>query len=76
MTQLNFLEKILDGAEVEWKALVEIATIGTGSRNTNESVEGGKYPFFVRSQKPRSINEYEFDDTAIQQQWQHIFEQT
>jgi type I restriction enzyme S subunit len=65
MNQLNFLEKLLDGAKVEWKSLVQIATIGTGSRNTNESVEDGKYPFFVRSQKPRSINEYEFDDTAI-----------
>lgn len=65
MSLLSFLEKLLDGAEVEWKALVDIATIGTGSRNTNESVEDGKYPFFVRSQKPRSINEYEFNETAI-----------
>jgi type I restriction enzyme S subunit len=65
MSQLGFMEKLLDGAEVEWKTLVQIATIGTGSRNTNESIEGGKFPFFVRSQKPRSINEYEFDDTAI-----------
>lgn len=65
MSHLSYMEKLLDGAKVEWKALVDIATIGTGSRNTNESVEDGKYPFFVRSQKPRTINEYEFDEEAI-----------
>lgn len=51
--------------EVEWKTLGEVAIIGTGSRNTNESVINGKYPFYVRSQEPRLINEYEFDETAI-----------
>lgn len=51
--------------EVEWKALMDIAIIGTGSRNTNETVLDGKYPFFVRSQEPRTIDEYEFDETAI-----------
>ncbi|WP_069661320.1 restriction endonuclease subunit S [Arcticibacter eurypsychrophilus] len=51
--------------QIEWKSLSEVATIGTGSRNTNESIIGGKYPFFVRSQEPRTINEYEFDETAI-----------
>lgn len=33
--------------------------------NTNEELENGKYPFFVRSQEVRSKNEYEFDETAI-----------
>ena len=51
--------------EAEWKTLGEVAIIGTGSRNTNEAVLKGKYPFFVRSQEPRAINEYEFDETAI-----------
>ena len=54
-----------EGNEVEWKMLGEIAIIGTGSRNTNEAIESGKYPFFVRSQEPKTINEYEFDETAI-----------
>jgi len=54
-----------EGNEVEWKTLGEIAIIGTGSRNTNEAIESGKYPFFVRSQEPKTINEYEFDETAI-----------
>lgn len=33
----NFMEKLLDGVEVEWKKLSEIALVGTGSRNTNEA---------------------------------------
>jgi len=47
------------------KKLSDVAIIGTGSRNTNEAIENGIYPFFVRSQEPKKINEYEFDETAI-----------
>ncbi|WP_219350031.1 restriction endonuclease subunit S [Helicobacter sp. 12S02232-10] len=46
-------------------SLGEIATIGTGSSNTNEALKEGKYPFFVRSPEVRRKNEYEFDETAI-----------
>lgn len=62
-----YRDKLLtfDEGEVEWKTLGEIALVGTGSRNTNESISDGHYPFFVRSQEPRTINEYEFDETAI-----------
>lgn len=66
--QYNYFREELfkfEGKEVEWKSLVEIAEIGTGSRNTNEAAIDGKYPFFVRSQIPRKINEFEFDETAI-----------
>ena len=45
--------------------LTDIADIGTGSSNTNEAVEDGKYPFFVRSQEPLRKNDYEYDETAI-----------
>ncbi len=45
--------------------LGEIADIGTGSSNTNEQLEIGDYPFFVRSQEVRRKNEYEYDETAI-----------
>ena len=43
----------------------ELTSIGTGSRNTNEAVEGGEYPFFVRSQQLLAIDEYEFDESAV-----------
>lgn len=51
--------------DIKWVRLSEIADIGTGSSNTKEGVEVGKYPFFVRSQEVRRKNEFEFDETAI-----------
>ena len=45
--------------------LADITDIGTGSSNTNEAVEDGKYPFFVRSQEPLRKNDFEYDETAI-----------
>lgn len=65
MSNLSFMEKLLNGAKVEWKTLAEIAIIGTGSRNTNEAIPNGRYPFFVRSQEPLTIDDFEFDETAI-----------
>jgi type I restriction enzyme, S subunit len=43
----------------------ELVTIGTGSRNTNEAVPDGHFPFYVRSQAPLAIDEAEFDEVAI-----------
>lgn len=51
--------------EIDWKTLGEIAEIGTGSSNTNEELEVGEYPFFVRSQEVRRKNTFEYDETAI-----------
>lgn len=45
--------------------LGEVCEIATGSSNTNENVENGLYPFYVRSQVPLRKNDYEFDDTSI-----------
>ena len=50
---------------VEMKTLGSFAEIGTGSSNTQDELEKGKYPFFVRSQIVRWKNEYEFDEKAI-----------
>ena len=50
---------------VLYKPLQKIADIGTGSSNTNEGLEIGKYPFFVRSQEVRRKDSYEFDEIAI-----------
>ncbi len=51
--------------EVEWRTLAKIAEIGTGNHNTNEELEIGNYPFFVRSQEVRQLNTYDYDETAI-----------
>ena len=42
-----------------------VASISTGSSNTNEFIEDGKYPFYVRSQDVLRKNTWEFDETAI-----------
>ncbi len=56
----------LEGKEgVEMRQLETIAEIGTGSSNTQDELEKGKYPFFVRSQIVRWKDEYEFDETAV-----------
>ena len=55
----------LDKAETKWVALSDIADIGTGSSNTNEAEENGRYPFYVRSQDTLRKNKYEYDETAI-----------
>ncbi|MFR8683320.1 MAG: restriction endonuclease subunit S, partial [Enterocloster sp.] len=52
-------------SDIVWKTLVEIADISTGSSNTDDAVEGGCYPFFVRSQQPLAKDEYEYDEEAI-----------
>ena len=59
---LNFNE---NGQRVKWSTLDKIAEIGTGSHNTIEEVDNGKYPFYVRSQEVRSMNSYDYDENAI-----------
>ena len=43
----------------------EICKITTGSKNTQDKVNNGLYPFYVRSQTIERINEYTFDGEAI-----------
>jgi type I restriction enzyme, S subunit len=51
----------------DWEvAFVEdIAHITTGAKNTQDRVEDGDYPFFVRSQTIERINSYSFDGEAV-----------
>lgn len=65
MTYIDDLIKEYCPNGVEWKELGEVAEVGTGSNNTNEQVENGKYPFYVRSQNIKRINTYLFDEEAI-----------
>src|SRR5229473_187321 len=43
----------------------ELASITTGKRNTQDRVEDGAYPFFVRSSVVERINSYSFDGEAV-----------
>ena len=47
-----FLERLLDGAEVEWKKLGEVAELKRGSSITKKTSIEGKYPVISGGQKP------------------------
>ena len=62
---MSKIEELLENEKVEWKKLGLVSEVGTGKSNTNEQVEEGKYPFYVRSKKIKRSNQFEFDETAI-----------
>lgn len=51
----------------EWIHYVisDIAKVTTGSKDTQNRIDNGKYPFFVRSQTVERINSYSYDGEAI-----------
>ena len=49
--------------EVEF--IDNLADITTGGKNTQDRVDDGQYPFFVRSQDIERINSYSFDGEAV-----------
>lgn len=57
----------LPGFSAEWKIkkLGSICHIKTGARNNQDKVEGGTYPFFVRSATIEKIDSYSHDCEAI-----------
>ena len=49
----------------EQRKLGDVTNIKTGSRNQQDSVANGKYPFFIRSEKIEKLDAYDFDTEAI-----------
>lgn len=49
----------------EIKKIKELSLITTGSKNTQDKIDDGEYPFFVRSQIVERINSYSFDGEAV-----------
>ena len=47
------------------KKISALATIKTGSRDTQDNKPNGRYPFFVRSQTVEHIDLYDFDCEAV-----------
>ena len=62
-----YREKLLtfEEGEVEWKKLGDVALIGTGSRNTQDGMNVGQYPFYTRGQEILRLDEYDYNETAI-----------
>ena len=49
----------------EVKEIKDFADVITGNKNTQDAVENGKYPFYVRSPIVERINDYSFDSEGI-----------
>jgi type I restriction enzyme, S subunit len=51
----------------EWRTrkIGDFADVKTGARDTQDRVDGGAYPFYVRSDTIERINSYSFDGEAI-----------
>lgn len=67
MQELLTGKKRLPGFTGEWKIeqLGNISKIKTGDKNNEQKIDGGKYPFFVRSQQVERINTYSSEGEAI-----------
>jgi type I restriction enzyme S subunit len=67
MQQLLTGQTRLPGFQGEWEVtqLGDVAHIKTGSRNNEDKVPDGEYPFFVRSEHVERINTYSHDCEAI-----------
>ncbi|EJK2385210.1 restriction endonuclease subunit S [Vibrio cholerae] len=57
------LGEIPEDWEVE--SIGNLVSITTGCRNTQDKIEEGLYPFFVRSQTVERINSFSFDGEAV-----------
>ena len=51
----------------EWveKTIEQVAKVTTGNKDTQNKVDDGEFPFFVRSQNVERINSYSYDGEAI-----------
>lgn len=60
LTEVGVIPKDWDVGKIK-----EHTVIKTGKRNTQDRVDDGQYPFFVRSQTIEWINSYSFDGEAV-----------
>ncbi|QKT05675.1 restriction endonuclease subunit S [Mycoplasma sp. OR1901] len=65
--QANFPEIRFKEFTNAWvlKPVDEIATVKTGSSNTDDATHNGIYPFFIRSEDVKKSNKYIFDKEAV-----------
>ena len=62
--ELRFPEFVNDGGWVA-QTVEDIAKVTTGNKDTQDKIDDGKYPFFVRSQTIEKINSFSYDGEAI-----------
>lgn len=64
LPKLRFPE-FRDTVEWETRSVSQLAKVTTGAKDTQNKVDGGRYPFYVRSQTVAQINTYSYDGEAI-----------
>jgi len=64
LPRLRFPEFRNDG-QASYKQIGDFAEVTTGNKDTQNKVDGGKYPFFVRSQNVERIDSYSYDGEAV-----------
>ena len=57
----------LNGVDIDWNVdfAKELCKISTGKSNTQDQVEDGKYPFYIRSENVVKSNKYLYDCEAV-----------
>lgn len=67
MKETKFKQTEVGMIPSDWnvKKIGEVCSITTGSQNTQDHDENGKYPFFVRSQEVERINKYIYDTEGV-----------
>lgn len=53
------------GDHIPRKPLGEIATIGTGSHDTQDAISDGEFVFYARGRDPLRLDSFDFDERAI-----------
>ena len=55
------------GFQREWETSIigDMCSISTGKSNTQDKIEDGKYPFYVRSPFVERSNKFLFDEEAV-----------
>lgn len=67
MIETNFKHTDIGLIPHDWEVRIikDFADITTGSQNTQDRIDNGEYPFFVRSSKVERINKYVFDTEGV-----------
>ncbi len=65
MDELQKMIRLLCPYEIKYYEIGDIAEVGTGSSNRNESSTNGSFPFYVRSKNIELKDTYEFNEEAI-----------
>lgn len=65
MSELERLLAELCPDGVEFRALGEVASVGTGSSDRKDATADGAYLFYVRSREIYRIDSFEFDEEAV-----------